>query len=52
MDKLDWFVFPAGLAFVGTIAVVTLIVLGHGEAAASYASPSRRFRGHADPFGL
>jgi hypothetical protein len=28
MDKLDWYAFPASLAFVGTIAVITLIVLG------------------------
>jgi hypothetical protein len=28
MDKLDWYAFPASLAFVGTIAVITLIVMG------------------------
>jgi hypothetical protein len=28
MDKLDWYVFPASLAFVGTVAVITLIVMG------------------------
>jgi hypothetical protein len=28
MDKLNWYAFPASLAVVGTIAVITLIVLG------------------------
>jgi hypothetical protein len=28
MDKIDWYAFPASLAFVGTIAVITLIVMG------------------------
>jgi hypothetical protein len=28
MDKLDQYAFPASLAFVGTIAVITLIVMG------------------------
>jgi hypothetical protein len=28
MDKLDWYVFPASLALVGTVAVITLIVMG------------------------
>jgi hypothetical protein len=28
MGKLDWYVFPVCLAFVGTVAVITLIVMG------------------------
>jgi hypothetical protein len=28
MDKFDRYAFPASLAFVGTIAVITLIVIG------------------------
>jgi hypothetical protein len=28
MDKLDWYAFPASLAFVGTIAMITLVVMG------------------------
>jgi hypothetical protein len=28
MDRPDWYIFPACLAFVGTVAVIALIVMG------------------------